>query len=383
MKKILFCVFISLLSCSCATQKKDDTIKTVFFDKFSNVSPAEILQQSFMKLETTDNCLLGFFDQIASTKNLLLILDDDKVFVFDTKGSYITQINCKGQGPGEYVDIASFFINEKDNVICLIDDSSQKVLFFSLDNFKFISEIKIPFQASCASFLPDGNIIWNNQEYLPKGIRVKDYFVKTDMSLNIISSYIKKQFMSGYVTGATITIYNVEGNIFAYMPFSPVIYQVSQNDVSPAFQLSIYERQFPPTEFLQDKSVNNTSYFDDLIESDYVSHFNVEENAADLCLFYIAKKQRFVGIYDKINQITYHYIFDDFQKNLQIGNTFTYLAPGKIDDYYVIPLHPSELKMKKENGYIFSESLNSLIDKSQESDNPILFLFKLSKQKEI
>jgi hypothetical protein len=364
-------------------QEKDDKIKTVFFDKFSNISPAEILEQSFIKLETTDDCLLGFFDQIISTKNLLLILYDDKVFVFDKNGFYITQINRKGQGPSEYFGIESFFVNEKDNTICLIDGSSQKVLFFSLDNFQFISEIKMPFQASCASFLPDGNIIWNNQEYLPTGVRVKDYFVKTDTGLNIISSYIKKQFTSGYVTGETITIYNVEGSIFAYMPFSPVIYQVSQNDMSPVFQLSIYERQFPSAEFLQDKSANDVPYFDDLMASDYISHFKVEENAGDMSIFYIAKNQRFVGIYDKTNQRTYHYTFDDFQKELQIGNTFTYLASGKIDDYYVIPLHPSELKMKKESGYVFKEPLNSLIDKSQESDNPILFLFKLFKQKDL
>jgi hypothetical protein len=381
MKRILFCVPILLLSCS--MQKKEDKIKTVFFDKFSNVSPSEILKQSFIKLETTDDCLLGFFDQITSTENLLLILDDNKVFVFDKKGSYITQINRKGQGPGEYLDIESFFINEKDDVICLIDGSGQKVLFFSLDNFQFISEMKIPFQASCASFLPDGNIIWNNQEYLPNGVCVKDYFVKTDSNMNIINSYIEKQFISGYVTGATKTIYNVEGEIFVYMPFSPIIYQASQDDVSPAFQLSIYERRFPTAEFLQEKSVNSAPYFDNLIESDYVSHFNVEENVEDMCVFYIAKKQRFVGIYDKIHKRNYHYVFDDFQKDLQTGNTFTYLASGKIDDYYVIPLHPSELKIKKESGYLFREPLNSLVDKSQESDNPILFLFKLFKQKDL
>jgi hypothetical protein len=96
-------------------------------------------------------------------------------------------------------------------------------------------------------------------------------------------------------------------------------------------------------------------------------------------MFYIAKEQRFIGIYDKVNQKTYHYTLDDFQKYLQTGNVFTFLAYGKVDDYHVIPLLVSELKMKKENGYLFKEPLSSLIDKSQEDDNPILFLFKLSK----
>jgi hypothetical protein len=280
--------------------------------------------------------------------------------------------------PGEYSSIESFFINEKDNLICLINSVSAKVLFFSMDNFQFISEKKMPFAALYASFLPDGNILWNNRDYLPKGVHVDKYFVKTDTALNIIDSYVEKQLISGYITGEHKTIYNVEGNIFAHTPFSPVIYKVSQNDVLPAFQLSIYGKQFPPTAFLQEISANNASYFSALQKSGYISHFQVEENANDMCIFYIAEGQRFMGIYDKISQKNYHYTLDDFQKELRIGNIFTYLAPGKVDGYYVIPLLPSELKAKEEEGYLFGEPLNSLIDKSEEDDNPILFLFKLS-----
>jgi hypothetical protein len=369
---------VSLLSCS--NQKKDNNkIKTVFFDKFSNVSPSEILKRSFIKLETTDDCLLGYFKQIAFAKNMLLILYQNKIFVFDEKGSYITQINRTGQGPGEYLSIESFFINEKNNSICLISGSSAKVLFFNLDNFQFISEVKMPFAASYASFLRDGNILWNNREYLPERGHVNNYFVKTDTNLNIIDSYIEKQFISGYITGEQNTIYNLQGNTFAYTSFSPVIYKISQNGVFPAFQLSIYGKQFPPTQFLQDISANNAMYFSKLEKSDYVSHFLLEENEDDMCVFYIAKQQRFVALYDKKNQKNYHYTLDEFQKNLQTGNIFTYLAPGKVNDYYVMPLIPSELKAKKENGYLFGEPLNSLIDKSMEDDNPVLFLFKLDK----
>jgi hypothetical protein len=374
MKKILlFCISFLLLSCS-EQGKNENKIKTVFFDKFSDVSPSEILEQSFIKLETTDDCLLGYFDQIAFVKNRLLILYQDKIIVFDKNGSYITQINRKGQGPGEYSSIESFFINEKDNLICLIAGS--KLLSFNLDNFQFISGIRMPFSSFYASFLPDGNIIWNNRGYLSKG--VNNYFVKTDTSLNVIGSYLEKPFVSGYITGEQKTIYSLKEEIFAYTPFSPVIYKVSQDSVLPAFQLSIYERQFPSTQFLQDISADNAIYFGKLEQSDYVSHFLLEENENDMCLFYIAKEQRFVALYDKKNQKSYHYTFDEFQNDLQTGNIFTYLAPGKVGDYYVMPLIPSELKAKKEDGYSFREPLNSLMDKSMEDDNPILFLFKLS-----
>jgi hypothetical protein len=124
MKKVVFCVSVCVLLLSCSRQNGDEKkLKTVLFDKYSNVPLHEILEQSFIKPETTDSCLFGFFDQITTVKNLILILEDDKVFVFDKKGSYVTQINSKGEGPGEYLSIASFFINERENEICLIDDS--------------------------------------------------------------------------------------------------------------------------------------------------------------------------------------------------------------------------------------------------------------------
>ncbi|MDR1224141.1 MAG: 6-bladed beta-propeller [Tannerella sp.] len=375
MKKVIFCIIL-LFSCSC--QNGDEQkLKTVFFDKFSRVPLHEILELSYIKPETTDSCLFGFFDQIATVKDFLLILEDDKVFVFDKKGSYITQINCRGEGPGEYLSLASFFIDEKDGMICLIDDLSKKALFFGLDDFQFVSEMKMPFTASCASFLPDGTVIWNNREYLPEGVCRNDHFVQTDRNMNIAGSFVKKEFISGYLTSSQISIYNVEGNTFACTPFSPVIYRICQNEVSPSFQLSFFDRQFPPGEFLREKSANNASYINALMKSDYVSHFSVGESTHDLCVFYIAGEQRFVGLYDKTNERTYHYTFDDFQTGLQTGNVFTYIASGKVDDYYVMPLLPSELKLKKEDGYVFSEPLDSLINQSREDDNPILFLFRL------
>jgi hypothetical protein len=145
----------------------------------------------------------------------------------------------------------------------------------------------------------------------------------------------------------------------------------------PSFQLKFSERQFPPIEFLQKESANNRSYFKALIKSDYVSHYNVRESEHDLCVFYIAHEERFIGMYDKLKKQSYHYTFDDFRNDLKVGTPFSYVASGQVDGYYVIPLIPASLKEQKKEGYQFAEPLNTFIDQSEEDDNPILFLFKL------
>ncbi|GHT06590.1 hypothetical protein AGMMS49525_15010 [Bacteroidia bacterium] len=253
-----------------------------------------------------------------------------------------------------------------------------KVLRFSLNTFRFISEQKVTFTSPFASFLADGNIIWKNNGYLSKESHSDSHFLVTDTNFMILNHFVEKEFKSGYVTGDQNSIYNIEKQTFVYTPFAPVIYQVSADSLFPAFRLSIKGRRFPPIDFLQQQiTADGMPYFSKLENSDYISHFGLRETTHDMCLFYIAKGERFIGFYDKIKKQTYHYRVNDFRQSLNIGIGFTYVASGMLDDYYVIPLIPSELKEEKRNGYQFSMPLDSLIDQSGEDDNPILFLFKL------
>jgi hypothetical protein len=352
-------------------------VPIVYFDGSSgNIHPSEIMTTSFLKLSTTDNCLINTVSQIISTKDLLLIFDGKKMLVFDKKGSFITQLGQRGAGPGEYLYPASFFIQEKENIIHIIDREN-KVLRFSLNTFQFISEEKMPFVSTYASFLPDGNIIWTNKGYLSKEIYSDSYFLVTDTNLTVLNNLLEKEFTSGYITGDQKCIYSVDEQLFIYTPFNPVIYQASTNNVFPAFKLFVEGQKFPPVDFLQEITAGGRPYFSKLENSNYISHFGLRENTRDMCVFYIANRKRFIGLYDKIKKQSYHYQVNDFRQLLNIGMDFTYVASGLLDDYHVIPLIPFELKEQKRNGYQFSMALDSLIDKSEEEDNPILFLFKI------
>ncbi|MDR1582938.1 MAG: 6-bladed beta-propeller [Prevotellaceae bacterium] len=368
-------VLLTVLSCS-RHSSSEDNVPIICFDEFSDIHSAETMITSFLKLSTTDNCLISSLSQLISTKDLLLIADGKKVLVFDKKGSFITQIGQKGEGPGEYLYPVSFFIQEEENIIHIID-MNNKVLRFSLNTFQFISEKKMAFASSYASFLPDGNIIWTNRGYLSKEIHSESYFLVTDTNFTVLNNFVDKEFKSGYTTGDQNNIYNIGKQLFIYTPFSPVIYQASTDSLFPVFKLSVEKRKFPPTDFLQEITADGMPYFPKLENSDYISHFGLRENTHDVCVFYIAKGERFIGLYDKVKKQTYHYRISDFQQWLNIGAGFTYVVSGMLDDYHVIPLTPSELKEQKRNGYQFPMSLDSLIDKSREDDNPILCLFKI------
>ncbi|GHT06587.1 hypothetical protein AGMMS49525_15000 [Bacteroidia bacterium] len=107
MKPSLFFSMLGLsVALSCSQQSPiEDSVPIVYFDEFSDISPAEIIETSFLKLATTDGSLISSLSQIHSTKDWVLILDNSSVLAnnralaFDKKGAFITQIGQQGEGP--------------------------------------------------------------------------------------------------------------------------------------------------------------------------------------------------------------------------------------------------------------------------------------------
>jgi hypothetical protein len=62
---------------------------------------------TFIPLETTDECLIGFIESIHFSKNYNYIViigsEPNQILLFDKTGKFIRKIGSKGQGPGEYL----------------------------------------------------------------------------------------------------------------------------------------------------------------------------------------------------------------------------------------------------------------------------------------
>lgn len=65
----------------------------------------------FIKLETSDKCLLGVVQKIELNNGDLFIKDDqNKVFRFDVNGKFLNTIGQKGKGPGEFLGVRDFSV---------------------------------------------------------------------------------------------------------------------------------------------------------------------------------------------------------------------------------------------------------------------------------
>lgn len=154
MNKAINCMFIILVFVMCiscgsyntATMYADaDTISIdgatrcdslIFSDFFK--APKVVL------LETKPECVVQNIRSLEIYKEDIYILDDraNKLYVFDGNGKFKRTISSPGRGHGEYMKLADFSIDRTKEVIYLLDEATDEILKFSLNDYKFLSSIK-------------------------------------------------------------------------------------------------------------------------------------------------------------------------------------------------------------------------------------------------
>lgn len=154
MNKAINCMFIILafvmcISCGCyntATMYADaDTISIdgatrcdslIFSDFFK--APKVVL------LETKPECVVQNIRSLEIYKEDIYILDDraNKLYIFDGNGKFKRTISSPGRGHGEYMKLADFSIDRTKEIIYLLDEATDEILKFSLNDYKFLSSIK-------------------------------------------------------------------------------------------------------------------------------------------------------------------------------------------------------------------------------------------------
>lgn len=154
MNKAINCMFIILAFVMCiscgsyntATMYADaDTISIdgatrcdslIFSDFFK--APKVVL------LETKPECVVQNIRSLEIYKEDIYILDDraNKLYVFDGNGKFKRTISSPGRGHGEYMKLADFSIDRTKEIIYLLDEATDEILKFSLDDYKFLSSIK-------------------------------------------------------------------------------------------------------------------------------------------------------------------------------------------------------------------------------------------------
>lgn len=88
---------------------------------------------SYIPLETKTECLIQKINKILFSDSYIFISDFKRLLQFDKTGKFIRQIGHEGSGPGEYINVGDFCIDEQNKEIYLIFSSASKLMVFGFD----------------------------------------------------------------------------------------------------------------------------------------------------------------------------------------------------------------------------------------------------------
>lgn len=151
MKKWLLIIFIiatpitaSINSCKQIVDKTSQSFEEITINpkEISNkkyFSISEISNEvEYIPLETSKDVIFGEITQIEYCDGRYNIFDGigKSIFIFDSKGKFLSKISNVGKGPGEYISIRGFSIDESQ--VYIHDDRRQRIFVYdSLGNYLY------------------------------------------------------------------------------------------------------------------------------------------------------------------------------------------------------------------------------------------------------
>lgn len=156
---IINCVF--LLSCSDGeksgyTAEGNDAYVDLSVCDDKTVLFSDVIDTiEYMPLETNERCLIGYITKIIPVGNTIVVVDNERanrVFLYDKDGKFIRQISSRGDSPESYVSLRDVAIDKQGGRVFILDAATMRLLMFSMDG-NFIKSVKLPFVAHAMEYI--------------------------------------------------------------------------------------------------------------------------------------------------------------------------------------------------------------------------------------
>ncbi len=384
-RTLLFGFALCLAIISCTQKKEKDNMQAINTEcldfgrvKTGSDRPSLQYKTEFIKLETSDSCLITNVGQIEYKNDTLFVLDDAamKLLAFDRQGRFLQAIGQKGNGPGEYALPVSIFLNQHKAALYVIDAAQQKLIEYDANTFAYRKECKLPFTSSCVCVMDnDQHLAWNDTQC--QDGETSFYFLTTNADLDVENHYVEKEFKSGYIMAPSVSMFKSGQHVYAYTPFSPVIYELTTDECRPVYNVKYGSYEFPSVTYMNEISNQGTSsYFHKLEASGMISYNKILGNNHSLLTCFMARTSKYIGCYNLQTKTGDIYLLEDFARTLQCGQ-FEYAATSIETDRFALVMIPSVLKQLEAEKYAYCDGLKNILEQTSEEDNPIICLLTI------
>ena len=213
----------------------------------------------YVKLETTDDCLLAGTARVFITNDDIYTLNnysDYKLLRFDRKtGKFISQIGSIGQGPKEMINPC--FVFAKDSLVYVTSTSTDKVYVYTNEN-QFIRSV--PFCKDRSSFedgvgqtisVIDHQYIVRHPGQLQSQFNYNQYMAAEVIDMNSNRLFAMRDTSDVY--GIMLTLdwdpvrWYYKGNINFYNEPDRTVYAVTKDSIIPRYHFNLGDNKFPIT----------------------------------------------------------------------------------------------------------------------------------------
>jgi hypothetical protein len=251
-RNFYFCVILVICSCTGCNPELDNEFQAIV-SCTNIVAPNRIgfqdivNQYEMIRLETNDNCLLGDIQKLVVFDGCFYILSNN-FFCFNGDGEFVYNISNRGNGPGEFVRINDFTINE--GKIYLYDNPGGKMLVCEPKTGKYIEELKIVHSAHEIE-LNGNSIYYNRLSIYNDKVKNSNMMIVHQMnSPQKVTSYFSSELYLGKIQNQLIKSNN---NIFWLDPYACNIYKMSDNNVISYIDLDFGDKNVLPQDIMSGK----------------------------------------------------------------------------------------------------------------------------------
>ena len=191
--KKIFMFFLVFLVLSCQSKKNEKTLINDFSFDIPLVNDIDDLfgqKARVIQLDTITEALVGRIYKLIKHENHFYILSDERrILHFDNDGKFISSLEKKGGGPGEYTRIDDFnLITKNGNIELWICDNKRICKYVRSGNsWDFAGTIDFDFEIHKFKFISDEHILFLTGQ--------DESLLLTDITGTQIRTYLKREII--------------------------------------------------------------------------------------------------------------------------------------------------------------------------------------------
>ena len=260
---------------------------------------------SYLPLSTNDTVLISTISDIKICKNRIYIADYklSKLFSFDSEGKFIGCIDAVGEGPEEYKRICGFDVDEKNDLLYLLDGDLGKIHVYDT-SLNFCKIIQLPI-----TFVDHLALYDEHRCYLERGLR--GYDENEDKTPNLIfynfetnqiehaHFYFKNSSYISYMNQDPVAFSFSQDKLYYWPILASSIYSCTDSGISKVIDVDMGEYEIPS--YLLSEKMSNVismmskhfySYIDRFYEFDHWIYLRISRIHGSAHYFYNKQHQK-------------------------------------------------------------------------------------------